>query len=256
MPAGPAAISKIATRMAFIWSLTCHETLGSTSDLCKSEAEKGAADGTAVLAYRQTSGRGTRGRLWQAPEGNLSFSFICRDRDSDSLIAVLPFLVAVAIHDALAPVVPDAVLQLKWPNDLVCEGAKLCGVLIERGGAGRSGWIVVGIGANLRTAPEIPGRRTICLEALGRSIAPREAAERILAAFSARLSLWEREGFEPLRAAWLERAHPLGTRLAVQRGDNYIEGFFAGLDASGRLLLQTDQGDLQAFLSGDILLLG
>lgn len=242
--------------MSFPWSLTCYESLGSTSDFCKNQAEEGAPNGLAVLARRQTAGRGTRGRAWTAPEGNLSLSFLLRHEAIETLVRVMPFLVAVAAHEALSSCLPHARLQLKWPNDIICDGAKLCGVLIERGGEPCSAWIVTGIGANLMTAPEIEGRKTVSVAALGARIAPEDLATRILEQFSLWLDRWERDGFEPVRMAWLDRAHEPGSRLAVQRGADYIEGFFAGLDASGRLLLQTDRDEIQTFAAGDILLLG
>lgn len=242
--------------MRFTWSLACHSTLGSTSDFCKQQAENGAASGLAVLAYRQTAGRGTRGRSWAVSEGNLSFSFLCRHERIDDLVEVLPFMVAIAAHDALSGFVPMCDLRIKWPNDLVFDGAKLCGVLIERGGVEEAPWVVIGIGANLREAPLLTDRRTTCLFALGAKVAPEQAAESILAQFAKWLSRWEREGFAPLREAWLDRAHELGSRLAVDRGGDYIDGFFAGLDARGSLLLQTDPDTVVRISTGDVLLLG
>ncbi|WP_122039200.1 biotin--[acetyl-CoA-carboxylase] ligase [Asaia bogorensis] len=240
----------------FSWTLECHETLGSTSDYCKNEAENGAAHGRAVLAYCQTAGRGTRGRQWDAPSGNLSFSFICRDARVNDLVQAMPFMVAVAVHDALSTCAPSAALRIKWPNDILCDGAKLAGVLIERGGATGSEWIVVGIGANLKTAPDIAGRQTVALSALGGQVGPADLARQILTCFSFWFDLWQRRGFAPIRQAWLDRAHEPGSRLAVQRGGDYIEGFFAGLDECGRLVLQTDQNEVQTVAAGDILLLG
>ncbi|WP_081775787.1 biotin--[acetyl-CoA-carboxylase] ligase [Asaia platycodi] len=152
--------------MSFPWSLTCYESLGSTSDFCKNQAEEGAPNGLAVLARRQTAGRGTRGRAWTAPEGNLSLSFLLRHEAIETLVRVMPFLVAVAVHEALRSCLPQARLQLKWPNDIICDGAKLCGVLIERGGEPGSAWIVTGIGANLMTAPEIEGGKRSLLQLL------------------------------------------------------------------------------------------
>ncbi|WP_336763002.1 biotin--[acetyl-CoA-carboxylase] ligase [Asaia sp. VD9] len=240
----------------FPWTLTCHETLGSTSDTCKFDAENGAPNGSAVLAFRQSAGRGTRGRVWSAPEGNLSFSFICRHPRIEALVQAMPFLVAVALHDALSSHLPGVSLRLKWPNDVQCDGAKLSGVLIERGGQGTEAWIVTGIGANLKSAPQIEGRQTVSIAALGGSVEPERLARDILTQFGVWLARWERDGFAPVRAAWLDRAHEPGSRLAVQRGGNYIEGFFAGLDECGRLLLQTDRDEVQTVAAGDILLLG
>ena len=240
----------------FPWTLECHELLGSTSDFCKIAADEGAPHGMAVLAFRQTAGRGTRGRQWDAPEGNLSFSFICRDAHCGALVEIMPFLLAVALHDALASCVVNTSLRIKWPNDITAHGAKLAGILIERGGTGESSWIVTGIGVNIRSAPTITGRKTVALATLGAQIDAPSLARLILDQVGLWLGRWKRDGFAPLRQAWLDRAHEPGSRLAVQRGENYIEGFFAGLDERGRLLLQTDLNEVQTFAAGDILLLG
>lgn len=240
----------------FPWSLECYETLGSTSDFCKMAADGGAAHGLAVLAFQQTAGRGTRGRQWDAPEGNLSFSFICREARCIDLVEAMPFLVAVSLHDALSSCVAHADLRIKWPNDITCRGAKLSGVLIERGGVAGNEWIVTGIGVNIRSAPAIEGRETVSLSALGAQIDAPALAALILDRVGLWLGRWRRDGFTALRLAWLERAHEPGARLAVRRGENYIEGFFAGLDERGRLLLETDRNEVQTFAAGDILLLG
>lgn len=238
------------------WHLRCHDRLASTSDLCREEAENGAREGLAILARRQTAGRGTRGRSWVDPGGNLSFSFLIRPGDIDRLVGVLPFMIAVATFDSLAYYLPSRDrLSLKWPNDLMLDRRKLGGILIERGGDAPS-WVVVGIGINLSIAPVMAGRVLACLSEAGASPEPEEVAERILAEFSRRAEEWRTLGFGILRKAWLARAHLPGERLAVQRGDDYISGSFAGLDEYGRLLLRTDRDTVLSFVAGDVLLLG
>ncbi|KXU99465.1 transcriptional regulator [Gluconobacter potus] len=240
------------------WRFEYHETLGSTSDLCKARAEAGEPELLAVQAFSQTSGRGTRGRTWTDPGGNLAISLLFRPADPAAFIAALPFVVAVALFEAATHFCPAVTgpsrFMLKWPNDLLMDGRKMAGVLIETGGPQGNPWVVVGIGANLRQAPEIPGRR---LGALFEATDP-PSAEAFGKVLVAQIEHWtalrEREGFAPVRAAWLARAHPVGTPLAVQRCETYITGSFSGLDAQGRLLLALPHGETIPVVTGDILL--
>ncbi|WP_408873207.1 biotin--[acetyl-CoA-carboxylase] ligase [Gluconobacter roseus] len=240
------------------WRFEYHETLGSTSDLCKARAEAGEPDHLAIQAFSQTSGRGTRGRTWTDPGGNLAISLLFRPADPTAFIAALPFVMAVSLFETATHFCPTATgpspLMVKWPNDLLLDGRKMAGVLIETGGPQHSPWVVVGIGANLRQAPEIPGRRLAALSE--KTDAP--SAEAFGKALVAQIDRWnavqEREGFAPVRAAWLARAHPVGSPLAVQGCETYITGSFSGLDAQGRLLLALPNGETIPVVTGDILL--
>ncbi|AQS87071.1 biotin--[acetyl-CoA-carboxylase] ligase [Neoasaia chiangmaiensis] len=239
------------------WRLECHEQLSSTSDLCRSEAMAGAAEGLAILAHMQSAGRGTRGRTWQSIRGNLSFSFLLRPREIAALIPVMPFLCSIALYDAVHSLAPTKPISIKWPNDLLLDNRKMAGILIESSMDRASGWIVVGIGANLVAAPQIAGREVSSLaEAVANVPSATEFAQRILAGFSDTLMRWETGGVDIVLRAWQERAHAIGTRLAVQRDGSYITGFFKGLDKSGHLLLQTESGENLSFSTGDVLLTG
>jgi len=239
------------------WRLERFETVASTSDLCKTRAEAGEAAGLAVLARYQTSGRGTRGREWQSLDGNLAISILLRPDAPQRTVPLLPFVIGLSIIEAVTEPVVAGDLQLKWPNDLMLAGGKLGGVLIELGGAAEAPWVVVGIGMNLRTAPEVPGRQVRALADYGVSMEPEAAAWRILG----RLENWlawalEEGGAGRVYRAWQVRAHPVGTRLAVQQGGGYVEGLFSGLDGRGALMLQTDSGEVVHSVAGDVLLLG
>jgi BirA family biotin operon repressor/biotin-[acetyl-CoA-carboxylase] ligase len=145
-------------------------------------------------------------------------------------------LAGVAVFEAVTSVLPErGRLMLKWPNDLLLDGAKLAGVLIDSSLApeGSVEWVVIGVGVNLGAAPEVPGRATSCLAQAGVTVGA-EAMARLLAA---ELDRWQAAGFDAVRAAWLARAHPAGTRLRVQSGDQVLEGAFAGLTQDGRLRL-------------------
>lgn len=237
------------------WRLRTYEALPSTSDLCASLAAAGEPDGLAVLAMRQTASRASRGREWTSPAGNLALSVLLRPVGPAVEAGQWALLAAVALIEALAHHQPAARLSLKWPNDVLRDGNKLSGILVDSAasqdaqGRGRLDWLVIGFGANLGPAPDLPDRRAAGLDA---AATPAEVTATLLD----RLTHWRRirtlEGFAPVRHAWLARAHPPGTHLRVRAGAAEIAGQFAGLDDDGALLLQSG-GRVRAFSTGEIL---
>lgn len=238
------------------WRLDIFDELSSTSDHCRAAAESGADQGLAILARRQSAGRGTRGRHWVDPGGNLAFSFLLRPAALSPLMGALPFLVAIAVHATLSDLLPPQTdMKIKWPNDILINGQKVAGILIEADSSDTP-WIVVGVGVNVASAPILPGRAVTCLGAHNAASLPsvEAIAHSILENFDNQRSRFEKAGFADIRAEWLRRALPLGTALAVSRGESYIYGLFNGLDEEGRLLLWTEHGRVLTFVAGDVLL--
>ncbi|WP_426957734.1 biotin--[acetyl-CoA-carboxylase] ligase [Muricoccus radiodurans] len=234
------------------WRLLVHEQLASTSDLVRTLAEAGEPDGLAVLARRQTAGRGTHGRTWESPPGNLYLTVLLRPTVPAHEASQWGLLAALALHDVLARhVSAPARLTVKWPNDLLLGGAKCAGILTEAavGPRGDLDWLAIGFGANLAAAPEVPGRATAALPRP--APVPEEAARDLLAA----LDRWRRirllEGFAPIRRAWLERGPAPGVRLSITASGGPVAGLFEGLDESGALLLRSG-GRVHAFTSGEL----
>ena len=202
-------------------------------------------DGQWVRADRQTAGRGRMGRPWDAPPGNLSASLWALPRANEGRAAELSFVAALALHDACTHYVLPGRLMLKWPNDLLLDGAKLSGILLEREGPG----VIIGIGVNLAHAPDIPGRKTISLAG---AAAPADFLALLAAAFEARRAQWAADGFAAIRAGWLARAHPIGAPLKLTSGD-MLEGRFAGLADDGALRLEV-AGTNHLVHAGDVML--
>jgi BirA family biotin operon repressor/biotin-[acetyl-CoA-carboxylase] ligase len=235
--------------------LRVHEVLPSTADLVAQLAEAGEPEGLAVLARRQTAGRGTQGRAWEGRSGNLHISILLRPADPVRQAPQWGLLAAVALADAVAESLPDpAPLALKWPNDLLLGGAKAAGILTEASATPQGGiaWLNLGIGVNLAHAPEVPGRATACLADAGIAPPDPEAfAHRLLAALGRRRTERATAGFAPIRAAWLARGPAIGTHLAIRREGRDIAGAFAGLAEDGSLLLATG-GRVHAVASGEV----
>lgn len=243
------------TGAALAWRLRVHDELASTQDGVLAAAQQGEPEGLAILARRQAAGRGTQGRIWRSPPGNLYLSVLLRPDGPARELPQWSLLMAVALAEALAPLLSGTEhLSLKWPNDVLLDGAKCAGILTQgaAGEGGRIGWLVAGIGVNLAEAPVLPDRPTASLRQAG--IAPPEPvafAWSLLAALDRWRGRQAQEGFAPIRTAWMERGPVPGVVLRLNRPEGCLEGAYRGLSEDGRLLLQTASG-VQALASGEI----
>jgi len=219
---------------------------GSTNDDLAALAEAGAPEGLWLRADRQSGGKGRQGRAWQSPPGNLHASTLVRLRPGDPPAPTLALVAAVALHEAVRPEAPTA--RIKWPNDLLVEGAKLAGILLERQGDA----VVIGFGVNLALHPDLPDRPATSLEALaGRAPGPHAFLTRLAPIFEVWIGRWRGEGLDPVRTAWAAAAHPPGTPIAT--GD--ARGAFDGLDESGALRLRLADGQIKVINAGDVFLI-
>jgi BirA family transcriptional regulator, biotin operon repressor / biotin---[acetyl-CoA-carboxylase] ligase len=216
-------------------------------------AATGSPEGLWLRAERQTAGRGRMGRIWESPVGNLYASTIVRLRDGDPAPATLALVVAVAVEEALSVFAQTVAFQIKWPNDILVNGAKLSGILLEREGDA----IVIGIGINLASFPPGLDRPVTSVAAHGVSaLDPAVFAEELANMFARWLARWRGEGLGPVRDRWLARAHPLGTALAVNLPDgDVVDGLFDGLDAEGALRLRLADGGIRVIHAGDVFLI-
>jgi BirA family biotin operon repressor/biotin-[acetyl-CoA-carboxylase] ligase len=230
------------------WTLVALDSVGSTNDEAAQLADAGSPEGTVVWSREQTGGRGRRGRVWASPVGNLYTSTILRPDCPAQRAAELGFAAALAVAD----IVPAGrEVRVKWPNDVLVDGGKIAGILLESaiGQTGQVQHVVAGIGVNVGFAPQLPEMRYPG-SALGGSV--EAALEKLTAALAARLAEWRREGFETVRAAWLAKAGPLGAEVDVKLGEGLVRGRFAGLDREGALLLDTATGP-RKIVSGELL---
>ncbi len=206
-----------------------------------------------LRADRQTGGRGRQGRAWVSPPGNLHASTLVRSRAGDPAAATLAFVAAVALDEAVGGFRASVRPSLKWPNDLLLDGVKLAGILLERHGDA----VVAGFGVNLAHAPEGLDRTATSLAAAGIAVPGPAAFLQSLAPLFARwLGVWRGEGFAPVRERWLARAHPRGTPLAVALPSGArCEGAFDGLAPDGALLLRLANGAMRAIHAADVFLI-
>lgn len=203
-----------------------------------------------IMARRQEAGRGRRGRAWTDPEGNFAATLLLRPQGGPAAAAQLSFVAALAVHDALKTLCgPQLNLALKWPNDVLLNGGKLCGILLESAGSGgQVTALAVGIGINLAAAPEAgavePGAlRPVCLKDETGLVPDQDL---VLDALAASFDHWWRQhrdfGFAPIRTAWLARAARLGETVTARSGTQETVGRFEGIDESGALILTGPRG--------------
>lgn len=224
------------------WRLICYDAIGSTNDAAKRLAAQGAAEGTVVWAREQNAGRGRRGRAWVSPRGNLYTSMILYPECPASRAAQLGFVAALALGDGLAPLLPPAaVLAYKWPNDVLLNGGKIAGILLESetGEGGSVAFVVVGVGVNLVSSPREAAFPATSLAEHGiGQVSPEIVLEGFAHHFRSWLQRWREQGFAPVRAAWLRRATSLGAPIRVRLDGATLRGRFLDIDDEGTLLLE------------------
>ena len=199
-----------------------------------------------IMARRQLAGRGRRGRRWHDPGGNFAATLLMRSEAPPEQLALRSFVAALALQDALAALLGRAdPLALKWPNDVLLNGGKLAGILLESPGGGV---LLVGIGVNLRHAPDPaalePGalRPVSLLGETGLAVSAEEMLDALAPAFARREAQLAGQGFAVIREAWLARAARLGRPVTARIGRETVTGRFETVDGQGRLVLSTGDG--------------
>lgn len=190
------------------------------------------------------------GRPWADGVGNFMGSTCVHIAQGDPPPATLAFVAGIAVHEAVATFVDQTDdLRLKWPNDLLLNGGKLAGILLEAQGS----TVVAGIGVNLISAPVVEGRVTIALAQAGEAPKRDAFAIRLAASFASGLAHWRKYGKAAVLTRWLQLAHPEGTAMRVHEpGGAVLQGKFNGLDADGALKLHLADGTIRLVHAGDV----
>lgn len=228
------------------------DSVGSTNAHALAEAPSLAGPAW-FLGLEQTAGRGRRARAWASPRGNFHATLLMFPTESPDQVALRSFAAALALRDALVQLtdIPQA-FSLKWPNDVLLNGAKLAGILLEATTSGKGVQaLAIGIGVNLIAHPDSAVMEDGALPAVsllsetGLRITP----EAFLAALAPAYARWEAmfaaQGFPPLRAAWLAHAAKLGEPIRARTGKDTHHGVFDTIDSYGNLILLTAAGRLE-----------
>jgi BirA family transcriptional regulator, biotin operon repressor / biotin---[acetyl-CoA-carboxylase] ligase len=229
------------------------DSVDSTNAEALRQARAGERGPLWIAAVQQTAGRGRRGRSWISPPGNLHASLLLTDPAPAAAAPQLAFVAGLAVHDACVALAPGlaTAIALKWPNDVLCRGAKIAGILIE--GEGEPVTVAIGIGVNCRHHPGAVEHPSTDFAEQGTPLAAAALLEALRHAMAERLSQWERgAGFAAIRAGWLARAGGIGHPIRVRLAEREASGHFEAIDETGRLILRLGDGRREIITAGEV----
>lgn len=244
------------------YHLLSYEELDSTNDEARRIAEGGGSHGAVIWAKRQTAGRGRMGRHWVSADGNLYCSVLLAPECDIATASQLAFVAAVAAVETLMPILPDGgELSCKWPNDILLNGKKIGGILLESfetadispGQNRMVRWVIVGVGINIDSCPDKTDIPATYLKAAGvEIISAKIVISRFIHHFITTYDLWAKRGFAPVRRKWLEYAFRKGENIQVRLPKETLQGVFEGIDTRGQLLLKPAAGKRLSISAGDV----
>lgn len=230
------------------WPEAYGRTVLAEVDSTNAEAVRRAGDLAGpewILALRQTAGKGRRGRAWADPSGNFAATLVLPNPGDPMQSALRSFVAALALYDAFVAVTGRTEgFAMKWPNDVLLNGGKVAGILLERLGHGA---LAIGIGVNLADAPrsdavETGAHRPVSLlSETGTAVSAEDFLTPLAESYARHETSFAAYGFAPIREAWLARAAKLGEVITARTGKIETVGTFLDIDATGNLVLQTAQ---------------
>jgi len=242
------------------FELSAFDTIGSTNDEARRLADLECREGQLIWSLIQTSGVGRRGRQWSSPSGNLYCSILLRPNCDAAEGARLSFLVAVALFNTLKQVLPDTTsMALKWPNDILIDGKKVAGILLESrsNSDNQLDWLIVGTGVNVTTFPTVTdGLAATSIDQAGASVKLETLLYSYASHFLDLYQAWKEDGFAFIRDAWLDKASGRGERVTVKLANSQFSGIFKDMDLSGALMLTLDDGSTKLVTAGEVFFQG
>lgn len=229
-------------------------TIDSTNDEARRLAAAGDRGLVWITADEQTAGRGRRGRQWVSTRGNLLATLLLNPRRPAAECAQLSFVSSVAVTDTVANFAPQTDVKVKWPNDVLVDGRKISGILLESASAGGDPYfLAIGIGVNLAHFPMGTEFPATSLAQLGVPVPPpQEALTELAGNFAKWYDVWDGQGFSPIRDAWLARAANLGGHIRARLSNEEARGVFEGIDETGALLLREGMSRTRAIAAGEV----
>lgn len=238
------------------YHLLSFDSLDSTNDEAKRLAKAGGAHGAVIWAKTQTGGKGRMGREWVSQEGNLFVSILLKPEKPVSDLSQLSFVASVAVVEALADMFgDDHKLACKWPNDVLLDGKKLSGILLESFPCEVDGkqWVVVGVGVNVDSHPTGTAFPATCLTESGvELVSAKIVLSRFIHHFIECYNEWSNKGFTPIRKRWVANAWGMKQEITARLPDKEICGIAHELDPSGCLVIKDKKGAKHIIHAADI----
>ena len=202
---------------------------------------------TLIVAKKQTNGRGRIDRSWSDPGGNFSGSILIKIDEDVQNLALRSFVAALSVFDAVEKKIgKEHELLIKWPNDLLLNGKKICGILLETRNFGTVSALVIGIGVNLLSSPNLDKNQNIIIKPgsilgeTGIKLDPIDFSELIADQYALRENQFRTMGFSKIRETWMDRATKLGKRITARTPNSEYHGIFDSVDEKGQLILITN----------------
>lgn len=230
------------------------DTVGTTMDVARDLLNNPSAvgsKGAVVWATEQTGGRGRHGRQWTSPPGNLYTTVILNHDRPITDASQLALVTGISMSEAIADDLPAGSVTMKWPNDLLINGAKNVGILLEGNGTSASP-VLIGSGVNITSAPTDTPYPATTLRDAGSNIEPAHLLERYIDALSRWTERWNNQGFSPIRAQWLTIAAGIGKPVTIRLPGGEKRGTFIDVDEVGTLVLETEGGKTEKVSAGDV----
>jgi BirA family biotin operon repressor/biotin-[acetyl-CoA-carboxylase] ligase len=249
-------VRNLASQLPETYELLHLETVDSTNEQARRLADQGVRVPHWIVADHQTAGRGRRGRVWDSPNGNLMTTLYLPVSLSPEEAGQLSFVAGLALQQTVAGYIGDAgAVSLKWPNDVLIDGAKVSGILLETASSreNRIDWLAIGMGLNLQEYPtDTPYPANSVKAVVGTAPSNLEAAHHLAENFDQFYRQWKTVGFASILMAWRQVAQNFGKHVAARLENETIEGIFVDIDGSGALILETFEGARHTISAADI----
>lgn len=212
-----------------------------------------------IAAREQTAGRGQRGRLWESIPGNLHASLLLQSRLDINRLKELSFLTAVVLHKTILSFItklkaPKVDVKLKWPNDVLINGKKIAGILLESIRYDDKNCVIIGVGVNTHFLPKINNNYITSLFNEGMILRHSdEFLHEFVINFDSYYKQWQFENnFANIKKEWMQNAYHLNENITLNDGMQKVTGIFKGIDNEGAICIALSDGKIQSFSSGDV----
>jgi len=241
------------------YNLLLFDRIDSTNDEALRLAKSGIKGNFVIVAKAQTNSRGTKGKPWESIIGNLHMSILLQPAVSINRIKELSFLTAIVLREAILEFIdtlkaPKADIKLKWPNDVLIEGKKVSGILLESTNIQGINYVIIGVGVNTHFIPNIPNISATSLLSEGIILkSPDSFLNTFMDNFQIHYSRWQKpDSFDSIKKRWLEFSYNLNKDITLDDGIRKVSGIFRGIDNEGAICVELVNGELCSFSSGRV----
>lgn len=228
------------------------EEVYSTNDMARYIAQEGEDAPFWVISKKQTNGRGRRGRVWTSLSGNLFATYVIKLDDVSKLSPLYSFIIAIALKNCIEKYIPQQETLLKWPNDILVDGKKISGILLESWIEKPNAFIAIGIGVNLLQSPDIEDKETTSIKDYSKPPEPKYLLSQIDTEFNILNEIYINEGFSPIKKLWEENAFGFGKPVQIKSQNETLFGIFNGINENGELILIDENQNIKFIQAGDV----